>query len=261
MRTPHILIAAILTAILGLPAIGQMELPPGEDDLMLIGRPDPTLAGIANVLVVFTPDHEPNQAGLNWQELHTKVVARLSEAGLKPLAGIAGNILEVPELRISAEITDLPDLNRCVIRVETSFARKMALPDQDRIYIKAEVWKTEPHTQVVSSQDLPDTLAMLVFGQVDAFIHAYMAANPPGKQGADANTTVNPLPTVRGKRAAAPAKTPDAESQFTASRNSEVFHKPGCPSAVRISAENRVTYKSRNDAIAAGKRPCKRCNP
>ena len=48
---------------------------------------------------------------------------------------------------------------------------------------------------------------------------------------------------------------------YVASVNSPVFHKSGCKSAAKISAKNLVHYKTREEAIQAGKRPCAECKP
>ena len=58
----------------------------------------------------------------------------------------------------------------------------------------------------------------------------------------------------------APA-TADVADGFVASRNSQVFHKAGCESAAKISAKNLVHYGTREEAIAAGKKPCAECRP
>jgi hypothetical protein len=59
---------------------------------------------------------------------------------------------------------------------------------------------------------------------------------------------------------AASAATPLTES-YVASRNSAVFHKADCKSAVRIVEKNLVRYANRDEAIQAGKKPCHECNP
>lgn len=66
--------------------------------------------------------------------------------------------------------------------------------------------------------------------------------------GAEARTEVSPA-----------AK--QAEVRFVGSVNSTVFHLASCESVKDISKANLVTYQSRADAIAKGKRPCKVCNP
>ena len=59
---------------------------------------------------------------------------------------------------------------------------------------------------------------------------------------------------------AKPAAAPVTEG-YVASRNSEVFHKADCKSAAKISEKNLVRYNTREEAIAAGKKPCAECSP
>jgi phosphatidylserine/phosphatidylglycerophosphate/cardiolipin synthase-like enzyme len=65
--------------------------------------------------------------------------------------------------------------------------------------------------------------------------------------------------------AAEPRKTDTATTPiaggFVASARSQVFHRPDCKSAAKISAKNLVHYATRNEAIQAGKKPCAECNP
>ena len=60
---------------------------------------------------------------------------------------------------------------------------------------------------------------------------------------------------------AAPAIGNTFGTSYVASRNSEVFHKPGCKGAAKISEKNLVRYSTRDEAIQAGKKPCHECNP
>ena len=52
-----------------------------------------------------------------------------------------------------------------------------------------------------------------------------------------------------------------ASQGYVASRNSEVFHRADCKSALKISPKNLIHYATRDEAIRAGKRPCKECRP
>ena len=52
-----------------------------------------------------------------------------------------------------------------------------------------------------------------------------------------------------------------AEYAYVASVNSEVFHQPNCRYAQRIKQNNLVGFKSREDAVNSGRRPCKVCKP
>ena len=48
---------------------------------------------------------------------------------------------------------------------------------------------------------------------------------------------------------------------YVASANREPFHKAGCEWAKKISTEYLQVFKSREEAIKAGHRPCKVCRP
>ncbi len=52
-----------------------------------------------------------------------------------------------------------------------------------------------------------------------------------------------------------------SEVAYVASVNRELFHRPDCKWAQRISSANLQTFKTREEAIKAGHRPCKVCKP
>jgi hypothetical protein len=54
---------------------------------------------------------------------------------------------------------------------------------------------------------------------------------------------------------------PAANDSFVASKSGKVFHKSTCPHSKRIQDNTRVVYSTRDEAIAAGRRPCQTCNP
>lgn len=97
--------------------------------------------------------------------------------------------------------------------------------------------------------------------------HAQITVNLP------ADDTVNGYRTENSK----PSEMPDAVSAedvkpaepdnvvktaaYIGNSNSHIFHKPSCSSANTIKGENRVSFKSREDAVKSGYTPCKRCNP
>lgn len=60
---------------------------------------------------------------------------------------------------------------------------------------------------------------------------------------------------------APPAITQPSEWNYVASRNSKVFHRPDCGYVKRILPKNLIGFKSREEAIRSGKRPCKKCKP
>jgi len=57
------------------------------------------------------------------------------------------------------------------------------------------------------------------------------------------------------------AKEIQNEPYYIASRNSSVFHYPGCKRAGKVLPHNRICFESRNEALNAGYRPHKICRP
>lgn len=56
-----------------------------------------------------------------------------------------------------------------------------------------------------------------------------------------------------------PASRPNV--QYVASSVRLPFHRPDCKWAAKISEKNLQEFETREEAIAAGHRPCKVCNP
>lgn len=48
---------------------------------------------------------------------------------------------------------------------------------------------------------------------------------------------------------------------YLSSKSSKVFHKPTCTHAKRIKENTKVVYKTKEDAVASGRRPCLACKP
>lgn len=57
------------------------------------------------------------------------------------------------------------------------------------------------------------------------------------------------------------APAPSGNAAYVGSIRSDVFHYPNCTSAKKIKPANLVTFPTREAAVAAGRRPCKNCNP
>jgi hypothetical protein len=256
-------IFVVVTGILYAPALAEVESPlPPEG--WLIGQANPTLVGIENVYIELRSELRISHLGITTlEDIHKKVQHKLDSAGIKiyPSPFMDANVkpFRVPELRIDLATLKLDDSQEYVFRLQTSLARMVNLP-QHRFHIKADVWKTEPVMQMASVQNMPATVENLVLEQVEAFIHAYLAANQPAKP-SDTKTSETVSPAIQTQQAEPAAKPAAAKYKYVASKNSKVFHKPQCIWAKRIKQENLTTYNSRTEAINAGKRPCKLCKP
>ena len=58
-----------------------------------------------------------------------------------------------------------------------------------------------------------------------------------------------------------PEPSPVVEGGYVASRRSHVFHRAGCVGASHIEAGHRMTFPSREAAVASGRMPAKDCHP
>jgi hypothetical protein len=248
----------IVMGILSIPALGRTESLLPENRLLLIGRPHPALAGIDKLhIVLLRPGTEPDKDGLVWKELQAKVIKNLNMAGLKLTPGIAGNTLDIQELRIYINMLKLEDSQQYVFRIQTSLARAVHLTKEKNLVFKADVWKTNPVMQAVSVKEMPAKVTDVVLERVEVFIQAYKASNPPGGQLSDTEESQTDSPTALAKQ----AKSAETEYEYVASKGSNVFHKPSCRWAKNIKPENLVVYNNKDEATKAGKRPCKWCKP
>ena len=258
----YYLVLAVVTGVLCVPALGEIDPPLHTVDALLIGQAHPGLVGIEELYVVIVPpDSEPNKDGLVWKELQAKVENKLRETAIKippdVYAGVRVFRFGIPTLRIDVNMLKLNDSQQYVFHIQTSLSRIVHLARETKLGITADVWKVGPKIGVASVHDMPDAVTNLVVEQVEVFVRNYLAANPPGSQPADANDIVT-APPKRAKPAAKPAV---AKYIYIASKNSKVFHNPECSSAKRILPKNLVAYNSRGESLKAGRRPCKICKP
>ncbi len=270
--TKYYLISGILFTLLSAPAFGQTKSSLPEDFRpLLIGRANIELSRIDSLNVTIVPSGaKVGKDETLWNELRAKVEQKLRDAGLKimPATYVGRKVTPIwaPELKIYTNTLKLEDSQQYIFLIQTALSRPVHLahppqapspPDQVNWTIKAGVWKKSSPMQAVSAQNLSASLTKLALDQVEAFIQVWRAANPPGKQPSD--TSDIGVPEKIQTRPA--AKTPTAAYKYVASKNSKVFHLPGCRFANQISPKNLVGYKSRDEAINAGKRPCKICKP
>ncbi|HUT53360.1 MAG TPA: Ada metal-binding domain-containing protein [bacterium] len=86
---------------------------------------------------------------------------------------------------------------------------------------------------------------------------------PPPPSAPPAGDAVHPAAAPDHDALPGASLPPDAagEEKYCASRSSKVFHLRTCPQAARIKPENLVRFKTREEAMAKGRKPCKLCSP
>jgi hypothetical protein len=269
----YYLCLGVVIAVLCVPALSLTELSPALSKPFFNGRLNPALTGIERLYVEFSSDTRVSHLAItDLQDIHQKVERRLEKANIKiisrpfldsrPVSSLTDvQPSRIAKLRIDTSTLRIEDSQQYVFRIQTLLVREVYLLGDRPLPLKADVWKAEPVMQAVSLKDMPAKVTNVVLGQVEGFIRAYEAAHSQGRRPSDAGRSETDSLTAAEKQIEPAAKPAEAGYKYVASRNSRVFHKPGCRSAKRIKPENLIGYNSREEVIKAGKRPCKVCNP
>ncbi|MBN2020421.1 MAG: hypothetical protein JW749_09370 [Sedimentisphaerales bacterium] len=248
----------------------------------LVGHPNPALEDVNCLYITVILRREHNEPDLSFtSQIEQKARALLGDSDInvigttvdansslatlaKKRLGSVSNLrlrpANVPEFRIEVDLLNLPDADKYVFRIQTSFVKKSMLEKGPQANMTAEVWKDEPVMCAVASKDLSESVIAAVIGQTKTFIGSWSEARQAGKK-SDDNHARTQLSKANREKETNSVRQKAAESKYVASKNSDVFHKPDCPFAQNISPKNIIDYNSPEEAIAAGKRPCKKCNP
>jgi hypothetical protein len=265
MRTTNqFLILTVITAIFTVPALAKVEPRlPDEPIPILIGQAFPQLAGIeALYFYIVMPEAEAKIHSVAWKELKRNVEIKLDLAGIILIPQTdKGRQIKSPVIRVDIDMLKPKDTQQYIFHIQTSLARAVYLATQPKLGFQADVWKAKAAMQAVSVQNMPAVVTGVVIEQIDVFIAAWFAANPPGRKTADVNDIAAVLPVVTPRQTTPAIKPTTVKYKYVASKNSKVFHKSDCRWVKRIKPTNLVTFSTRNDAIQAGKRPCKQCKP
>ena len=133
----------------------------------------------------------------------------------------------------------------------------MLVSGTDGDEIRASVWSEPAELGVVESGRLSEAVIDAASAQIERFISLYSLSCSAQKNGKTEKNSKDAHRRLRPQRKAENQR--HVKGSFVASRNSSIFHRVSCSSARRISASNRVYYKTAAQAVKDGKRPCKRC--
>lgn len=92
----------------------------------------------------------------------------------------------------------------------------------------------------------------------------HVSVSTKRNENAEVNPTVKPqiTPSPVSAETSDIKNTTDSAVTYIANRNSKKFHRPSCGNAKKMNESNKVSLNcSRDEAIAAGYQPCKKCNP
>ncbi len=187
---------------------------------------------------------ESDTRSVDTSELSGKISETLDEAGFH--VHRLGVVTALPQILVQIRTMNIADSNQCVYHIQTDLVRLVVTPQRPADRFMASV-AIDSVTRPMAMGALNDRIDEEVASQVQKLINITKVAE-----------------RISGAKPMSPAiqaVSGNSTGAFVASRNSAVFHRSDCRSAERISAENRVYYASRDEAIADGKRPCGICKP
>jgi hypothetical protein len=161
------------------------------------------------------------------------------------------------ELGIDIDLLRLAGCDQYVLRVQTHITRTVVVPRAGELSAKSIVWQAKPVMEAVNVSDMAVRANSAVLEQVETFISCCHVTSAEGIGTRDTNAAKDGQSLGRkptGRAGPGPYS-------LVASRNSKVFHRADCPLAQEIKPENLVGYNNLDQAIAAGKIPCKQCRP
>lgn len=104
---------------------------------------------------------------------------------------------------------------------------------------------------------IPLIIGVLVLGGIGVGAYVLLGQSQPTSP-PPVSTPRSTLPTAQ-PTISIPTAAPS--TYYIGNSSTKKFHRPGCRWVDEIKAVNKVTFSSRDAAIAAGYQPCKVCNP
>ncbi len=238
------------------------------------GLPNPALVGIEAMRVVVMY-HNAVIGRDDWifRELGAMAEQRLAASDPRIAylieRGYAARYQNIPVLTINIDKLILNPARPPVFYVRTSFTAGIAFERNPSAFFRTDLWTRTETIQAESLQAEFTAVTTLVNKHIELFASDFKQANSSVMPPTDVNDFNNILPpATRQTPAQIPKETPKTpvekekvEQKYIASKNSSVFHRPDCSWVDRILPKNRIEYKTREQAIQAGKKPCKKCQP
>jgi hypothetical protein len=216
-----------------------------------------SLRGVEEMNVDVVCSQEVKETNLNQQDIRRSIVKQLEQTGIKILpeqlwAAAPGRC----RLKVLLKVYKPASLETFIYNLKVYFVQTVTLQRIPDIKVDAVTWELSWLAHC-SENKLTEVVPANLKIMTDNFIRDFQLANPRSAElpvNSDSIVSVEP---PGGQIRADIAVT----YRYVSSKNSQVFHSPQCRSAKRIKPENLVTYRSRDEAIQAGKRPCKVCKP
>ena len=217
-----------------------------------------SLRGVKEMNVDVVCSQDVKETDLKQQDIRENIVKQLEQAGIKVLPEqLWGTAPGRCRLKVLIKIYKPSDLKIFIYSLKVYFVQTVSLERIPEAKIDAVTWELTwlAHgSKNKLTEAVPGNLKIMT----DNFIRDYNLANTKNDElsgNSEKNIVSVTVPEGQARSSVA------ASYKYVSSKNSQIFHSPNCRSVKRIKAENLVGYNSRNEAIQAGKRPCKVCKP
>ena len=219
-----------------------------------------SLRGVESMTVHVSCSQIATEIGLSEEDIRRNIQRQLENAGIKVRPPQMWETLPGRcRLRVAVKVYRPAHQDIFVYNLKLDFLQTVALERNPQTRIDAVTWELMWFAHGSESrlaQAIPQNLKVLTA----SFIRDYRQVNPKDNKTAGPRNNNNASTALEQYAESNPGSA-TGKYEFTGSKGSDVFHKPDCHSASNISSENLMSYKSRQEAVKAGKRPCKWCNP
>ncbi len=219
-----------------------------------------SLSGVGTMTVHTSCSEDAAEIGFDEEDIRRDIQRQLENADIEVRPPQTwGTVPGRCRLRVAVKVYRPAHHEILVYNLKIDFLQTVTLERNPRTRIDAATWELMWFAHGSESrlaQAIPQNLKVLTA----SFIKDYRQVNPRDDKTSGSKDSNNPSTAPRQHPKSYPGSVA-GKYEFIGSKSSDVFHKSDCRSTSSISSENLVSYKTREEAVKAGKRPCKWCNP
>ena len=219
-----------------------------------------SLSGVGTMTVHTSCSEDAAEIGFDEEDIRRDIQRQLENADIEVRPPQTwGTVPGRCRLRVAVKVYKPAHHEILVYNLKIDFLQTVTLGRNPQTQIDAATWERmwfAHGSENRLAQAIPQNLRVLTA----SFIKDYRQANPRSDKTSGVKGGDDPSTPLRQHPKSNPGSV-TGKYELTGSKSSDVFHKADCHSASNISSENLVSYKTRQEAVKAGKRPCKLCNP
>lgn len=216
-----------------------------------------SLRGVKEITVDVICSDDIKETDLKQQEISKEIEAQVRQGGIKIVSGENRQaVSDRCRLIVLIKVYTPSELKTFIYNLKVYFVQTVTIQRIPDVKIDAVTWELSwlSHgSKGRLNEAIPANLKIMT----DNFIKDYQLANLKGVSSGNYDSSIVSIAADEKQIRSGV----EVQYKYISSKNSQVFHSPECRSAKRIKPENIVSYISRDEAIAAGKRPCKVCKP